>query len=85
MFELKLLIFHYPSMTCFQDLHNLIIKQCLVSTTFACATSCVFLDPNIIIELPTYMTVICKVTLSLGLLSPPIPSFSGIHKVIKIY
>jgi hypothetical protein len=29
--------------------------------------------------------VICKVTLSLGLLSPPIPSFTGIRKVRKIY
>jgi hypothetical protein len=27
--------------------------------------------------------VICKVTLSLGLLLPPIPSFSGIRKVRK--
>jgi hypothetical protein len=29
--------------------------------------------------------IICKVTLSLGLLSPPNPSFKGIHKVRKIY
>jgi hypothetical protein len=85
MFELKLLIFRYPSMTGFHDLHNLITKQCLVSTTFACATSCVFLDPNAIIELAIYITVICKVTLSLSLLSPPIPSFSGIRKVRKFY
>ncbi len=29
-------------------------------------------------------SLICKVTLSLGLLSPPIPSFNGIRKVIFI-
>jgi hypothetical protein len=29
--------------------------------------------------------IICKVTLSLGLLSPPNPSFSGIHKVRNFY
>jgi hypothetical protein len=29
--------------------------------------------------------VLCKVTLSLGLLSLPIPSFSGMHKVMKFY
>jgi hypothetical protein len=31
-----------------------------------------------------HIRVIYKVTLSLGLLSPPIPSFSGIHKIRKI-
>jgi len=31
-----------------------------------------------------HIRVICKVTLCLGLLSPPIPSFSGIHKIRKI-
>ncbi len=77
-------LFSYGFASCFHDLHNLITKQCLVSTTFACATSCVFLDPNTIIQLPIYITVICKVTLSLGLLSPPIPSFSGIRKVKEI-
>jgi hypothetical protein len=29
--------------------------------------------------------IICTVTLSLGLLSPPNPSFKGIHKVRKFY
>jgi hypothetical protein len=32
-----------------------------------------------------HIRVICKVTLSLGLISPTIPSFSGIHRTRKIH
>jgi hypothetical protein len=38
-----------------------------------------------IVEVLENNRLICKVTLSLGLLSPPIPSFSGIRQVMKIY
>jgi hypothetical protein len=42
----------------------------------------IFLRSNLFVN---YGRDIHKVTLSLGLLSPPNPSFSGIRKVMKLY